>query len=60
MSAAAHRQLAAGEGDRAFLEAKLHSAEFFFERILPRADMHAKTLGANLESLMSMPNSYFE
>ena len=60
MSAAAHRQLAAGEGDKNFLEAKLHSAEFFFERILPRADAHAKTLSANIESLMAMPTSYFE
>ena len=60
MSFAAHKQLAAGEGDQKFLDSKLHSAEFFFERILPRADAHAKTLSANLESLMAMPTSYFE
>mgnify|MGYP003957045739 FL=1 len=60
MSFAAHKQLAAGGGDKNFLESKLHSAEFFFERILPRADAHAKTLSANLESLMAMPTSYFE
>ena len=60
MSFAAHKQLAAGAGDKNFLESKLHSAEFFFERILPRADAHAKTLSANLESLMAMPTSYFE
>ena len=60
MSFAAHKQLAAGTGDKNFLESKLHSAEFFFERILPRADAHAKTLSANLESLMAMPTSYFE
>ena len=60
MSFAAHKQLAAGEGDKNFLESKLHTAEFFFERILPRADAHAKTLSANLESLMAMPTSYFE
>ena len=60
MSFAAHKQLAAGEADKNFLESKLHSAEFFFERILPRADAHAKTLSANLESLMAMPTSYFE
>ncbi|MDA9240585.1 acyl-CoA dehydrogenase C-terminal domain-containing protein [bacterium] len=60
MSAVAHKQLAAGEGDKNFLEAKLHSAEFFFERILPRADAHAKTLSANIESLMAMPTNYFE
>tara|TARA_B110000967_G_scaffold52186_1_gene53390 strand:+ start:1073 stop:2884 length:1812 start_codon:yes stop_codon:yes gene_type:complete len=60
MSFAAHKQLAAGTGDKNFLESKLYSAEFFFERILPRADAHSKTLSANLESLMAMPTSYFE
>ena len=60
MSFAAHKQLAAGQGDKNFLESKLHTAEFFFERILPRADAHSKTLSANLESLMAMPTSYFE
>ena len=60
MSAAAHRQLQAGEGDKQFLEAKLHTAEFFFARILPRADAHAKTMGANVDSVMGMPTSYFE
>ena len=60
MSFAAHKQLAAGEGDKNFLESKLHSAEFFFERMLPRADAHAQTLSANIESLMAMPTSYFE
>jgi hypothetical protein len=60
MSAAAHKQLQAGEGDKPFLESKLHTAEFFFERILPRADAHAKTMGANIESVMGMPTRYFE
>ena len=60
MSAAAHKQLQAGQGDKQFLEAKLHTAEFFFERILPRAGAHAKTMGANIDSVMGMPTSYFE
>ncbi|MFT5074327.1 MAG: hypothetical protein ACI8YB_001778, partial [Patiriisocius sp.] len=41
-------------------ESKLHTAEFFFQRILPRADAHAKTMGASVESLMAMPTSYFD
>ena len=48
------------EGDAEFLRSKLHTAEFFFQRILPRAAMHAKTMGANTESVMAMPNSYFD
>jgi alkylation response protein AidB-like acyl-CoA dehydrogenase len=60
MSGVATRQLAAGEGDAEFLQSKLHTAEFFFQRILPRAAMHAKTIGANTESVMAMPTSYFD
>ena len=60
MSAVATNKLLAGEGDKAFLESKLHTAEFFFQRILPRADAHAKTMGASVESLMAMPTSYFD
>jgi hypothetical protein len=60
MSAVATNKLLAGEGDKEFLESKLHTAEFFFQRILPRADAHAKTMGASVESLMAMPTSYFD
>ncbi|MDG0972219.1 MAG: acyl-CoA dehydrogenase C-terminal domain-containing protein [Porticoccaceae bacterium] len=60
MSGVATRQLAAGEGDAEFLHSKLHTAEFFFQRILPRAAMHAKTMGANTQSVMAMPTSYFD
>lgn len=60
MSGAATRQLAAGEGDAEFLQSKLHTTEFFFQRILPRAAAHAKTMGANTESVMAMPTSYFD
>jgi hypothetical protein len=60
MSGVATAQLAAGEGDAEFLQSKLHTAEFFFQRILPRAEMHAKTMRANTESVMAMPTSYFD
>jgi alkylation response protein AidB-like acyl-CoA dehydrogenase len=60
MSSAAQAQLDAGEGDNQFLQQKLHTAEFFFERMLPQAQVHAKTIGANLDSLMAMPTEYFD
>ncbi|HIG67965.1 MAG TPA: acyl-CoA dehydrogenase [Porticoccaceae bacterium] len=60
MSAVATAQLAAGEGDTVFLQEKLHTATFFFERILPRADMHAKTMKASADSVMAMPTEYFD
>ncbi|MGB2041887.1 MAG: acyl-CoA dehydrogenase C-terminal domain-containing protein [Porticoccaceae bacterium] len=60
MSSAAQAQLDTGEGDSQFLQQKLHTAEFFFERMLPQAKVHAKTIGANLDSLMAMPTEYFD
>ena len=60
MSTVARAQIKAGEGDRKFLEEKLHTAAFFFERMLPQADVHAKTIGASLDSVMAMPVDYFD
>ena len=60
MSKVATAQLAAGEGDSVFLQEKLHTATFFFDRILPRADMHAKTMKASTNSVMAMPTEYFD
>lgn len=60
MSKVASAQLAAGEGDRVFLQEKLHTATFFFERILPRADLHAKTIKASVGSVMGVPTDYFD
>jgi len=60
MSTVARAQIKAGEGDKKFLEEKLHTAAFFFERMLPQADVHAKTIGASLDSVMAMPVDYFD
>ena len=60
MSKVATTQLVAGEGDSVFLQEKLHTATFFFDRILPRADMHAKTMKASTDSVMAMPTEYFD
>lgn len=42
-----------------FTKHKLHTAQFFFDKILPRADMHAKAIFAGSNSLMKMPVEYF-
>ena len=60
MSKVAAAQLVAGEGDSVVLQEKLHTATFFFDRILPRADMHAKTMKASTDSVMAMPTEYFD
>ena len=59
MAAKAEQKLNSAEGDSQFNQDKLISAEFFFERYLPQSTAHAKTISANLGSLMDMPNSYF-
>ena len=60
MSSKAQQKLDQGAGDKNFLREKLHTAEFFFERLLPQAQAHAKTISASLDSVMGMPNSYFD
>lgn len=45
--------------DRAFYEAKLETAEFFFERLLPRAIGHAEAMRGSVGSMMDMPLDHF-
>ena len=58
---AAERLLKSGSGNQpaAFYQAKLDCAEFFFERMLPRADAHARCAVAPIGSLMSMDRAAF-
>ena len=58
-AAAAHRKLDAGEGDAAFLRAKLFTARFYLERILPRTRTHAATMLSGAENLMDLPEAHF-
>ncbi len=59
MALVAHEQLAKGEGDADFLQAKIHTADFYFERLLPRAQMHATGVTASVSSLMQMTEAHF-
>ena len=60
MAEAAQRKLAENPEDRAFYESKLETAEFFFERLLPRAIGHAETMRGSVGSMMDMPLEHFE
>ncbi|TAK93872.1 MAG: acyl-CoA dehydrogenase [Aquabacterium sp.] len=56
----ANEKLAKGGKDSAdFYKAKLQTAEFYFERLLPRADGHKNTMLAPTSSLMQMSNEHF-
>ena len=54
MAVAAQATLAAGTGDRAFLEAKLQTARFYVTRLLPQTRSLQATIAAGAESVMSM------
>ena len=59
MASAAQALLAAGEGDAAFLTAKLTTARFYAERIMPDTGSLRRKLEAGAESMMSMPVEMF-
>jgi alkylation response protein AidB-like acyl-CoA dehydrogenase len=56
----AKEKLAKGGKDSAeFYQSKLHTAEFYFERLLPRADGHKKTMLSPTSAIMQMDNEHF-
>jgi alkylation response protein AidB-like acyl-CoA dehydrogenase len=60
MASAAQAMLAAGEGEKAFLEAKLVTARFFAERIMPDTGSLRRKIEGGAESIMAMPVEMFE
>ena len=60
MVSAAQAMLAAGEGDAAFLNAKLMTARFFAERIMPDTGALRRKIEGGAESLMALPVAMFE
>ena len=59
MAVAATTLKAAGEGDPAFLDAKLVTARFFAERILPEAGALRRQIEGGAESLMALSPEMF-
>ena len=59
MAQAAFEKIEAGEGDIAFYEAKIQTAEFYFERLLPRTKTLASTMVKKPKSLMQMDEESF-
>ena len=59
MAAAADAALAAGTDDKQFMEAKLMTARFFAERIMPDAGALRQKLEAGAEAVMAMPVDAF-
>jgi len=59
MARAATARLAANEGDPAFLRAKLITARYYMERLLPEAAARRAALEAGADSLMAMDAEAF-
>lgn len=59
MAQTAFEKIAAEEGDKAFYQAKIQTAEFYFERLLPRTKTLASTMCKPPKSLMQMPETSF-
>ena len=56
---AAHKQLEAGQGDATFLRAKLFTARFYMERLLPRTRTLADTMLSGADNLMDLDEAHF-
>jgi hypothetical protein len=55
----AQEKLAAGTSEEAFYTAKIQTAQFYFDRILPRTAGHAQMIAAGGESMMAMKEENF-
>jgi hypothetical protein len=53
------KRLAAGDADSDFYQAKLHTARFFFDRILPQTAACYLTIKSGKASLMAMDEAAF-
>jgi hypothetical protein len=54
--------LSSGKGTESaeFYTAKIQTAEFYFERLLPRANAHRKAALAPTSAVMQMPQELFQ
>lgn len=59
MAKVAQEKLATGEGDAAFYQAKLTTARFYFQRILPRTRSLVETMQSGADNLMEMDQEHF-
>jgi alkylation response protein AidB-like acyl-CoA dehydrogenase len=59
MAVAAAKLKAAGEGDTAFLDAKLTTARYYAERIMPDAGALRRKIESGAEALMALPPEMF-
>lgn len=59
MAVVAQQKIAARDGDTSFYDAKLHTARFYFARLLPRTAAHREALLSGADNLMDLPEAMF-
>jgi hypothetical protein len=59
MASVAQSKLAESGEDKAFYEAKIKTATFYFQRILPRAQGHAACIEGGVDSMMALDSEDF-
>ncbi|RLA45403.1 MAG: acyl-CoA dehydrogenase [Gammaproteobacteria bacterium] len=59
MAVLARQKIAEADGDTSFYEAKLHTARFYFARLLPRTLVYKQTMLSGADNLMQMPEAMF-
>lgn len=55
----ANEKLTEGTDDKEFYKSKIRTAEFYYDRIMPRMKVHAKTMMTSPSSLMKMNEDQF-
>ncbi len=59
MAKTAEERLAKGEGDKAFLDAKIVTARYYFERIMPESAAHLARIQSGADSMMALDADAF-
>lgn len=59
MVKAAQAKLSSGEGDKAYFEAKLVTARFYMERIMPETQLRLARIQSGADTLMELPAEAF-
>ena len=59
MAKVALQKLAAGDADSAFYQAKIKTARFYFQRVLPRAAGHKACVENGAEAMMALKADEF-
>ena len=59
MAMVARQKIAEGDEDKSFYEAKIMTAQFYFQRLLPRTESLKTTMLAGADNLMQMPEELF-